>query len=227
MIANNESAEKVEFVFGGTFDPVHLGHLAIIRRLKEIAPHNTVRLIPCAVPALKAAPGASFIQRCEMLSLAMSELSGWKLDRREEFRAGASYTVDTLRELHLEYPDRHWVLVMGADSLADFKRWHCWQDFSNLCHLLVLNRPGINEEQMNLALTDSGFKRAESFDALTQTPTGLIYFDKMPEKPESSSQIRQNLSAIGHEGNAPADYMLPDSVIEYIRSNRLYKSEES
>jgi nicotinate-nucleotide adenylyltransferase len=209
--------DSLEFVFGGTFDPVHNGHIAIIKALNQLAPQYPVRLIPCFVPALKAEPTSSFKQRIEMLSMAVESIPNIIIDQRESTREGASFMVDTLQSLAQQYPQKTFILVMGADSALELTRWHQWQRLSSLCHLLVLNRPGISQLLINSAVSKSLFKLCEGFQNLEKAQSGMSYLLKMPEKAESSTQIRQF-----RDNNLELDSLLPQSVIKYITSHQLY-----
>jgi nicotinate-nucleotide adenylyltransferase len=211
-------SNSVEFVFGGTFDPIHNGHLAIIEALTHQAPECTIRLIPCSVPALKSLPGTSFEQRQEMLSLATNRLPNIIIDQRESKREGASYMVDTLSSLTGEFPHKRLILVMGADSVVELTRWHQWQKLTKLCHLLVINRPGISQYLINSAVSKSQFSLCEDFQKLKKTKSSLAFLLKMPEKAESSTQIRQF-----RDNNLELDSLLPQSVIKYITSHHLYQ----
>ncbi len=211
---------QCEFVFGGTFDPIHLGHLAIINSLLNIDDEAMVRVIPCAVPALKNQPGTTFKQRSEMVTLSLANKKRVLIDKRESQRKGPSFTIDTLTALKHENPQRKLILVMGADSIVDIEKWHQWQAFANICHLLVVNRPGIELKAIEKAISRSGFRLQSSYLALKSEACGLAFYYQMPEKYESSTQIRDSG---GH--SEASRFMLPESVIEYIRKNRLYTGE--
>lgn len=216
------SKSQLEFILGGTFDPIHHGHLAMIEQLVGLDARTTIRLIPCAVPALKSEPGATFKQRCDMLHLAVGSYHQVIVDEREAQRDGASYTIDTLKALKSEFPDKVFVLVIGADNAVEIEKWHRWRELSESCHLLVLNRPGNQDSKVTNALTDSGFKLVADFNEMKSVSKGLALYHQMSEKKESSTQIRQSAG----ESGLPY-YMLPESVIEYIRKNRLYTGENS
>lgn len=218
----NDLTPVREYIYGGTFDPVHNGHLELIEQMRLLAPSIVIRVIPCAVPALKKLPGTSFKQRCEMLELALKNFSNIEIDQREAEREGASYTIDTIEELKKEHPEKLLTLVMGADSINDIQKWHRWESLSNFCHLLVFNRPGFDDSEIRASIRSSGFKLFDDFDNLKKTDTGGAFYAQMPEKQESSTEIRQSSSLSG-----AASYMLPESVIEYIRKNRLYTGENS
>jgi len=217
-----DNGKAREFVYGGTFDPIHNGHLAMIEQMKNLDASINIRVIPCAVPALKDLPGTSFQQRCEMLKLALEQFSGITIDTREAKRDGASYTIDTLEDLKKERPEKSLILVMGADSVKEIHKWHRWESFNSLCHLLIFNRPGVDNSTINQAVESSGVKPVEDFKTLEKFIAGSAFYAKMPEKQESSTEIRESSLQSG-----TASYMLPESVIEYIRKNRLYTGENS
>ncbi|TQV85448.1 nicotinate-nucleotide adenylyltransferase [Aliikangiella coralliicola] len=216
------TSSSLEFLYGGTFDPVHYGHLAIIDGLRTLAPDTPIRIIPCAVPALKGKPSTLFEQRVEMLELATENFKQIIIDQREVDREGASYTLDTLVTLKKDYPDKQFVLVMGADTVASIQQWYQWQKLSQICHLLIFNRPGISNEAVEQATKDADFRLVESFNALTTMKAGNAYFQIMKEKIHSSTQIKQSV-----RNKLTLDSMLPESVIEYICQNHLYMSEKS
>ena len=213
-------ALNCELFFGGTFDPVHFGHLAIIQSLREFAPGATIRLVPCAIPPLKSAPKTQFEHRLAMLKLVTEPIPEITIDCRESERERPSYTVDTLQDIASEAGDKCFVLILGLDSLLDLQRWYQWQRLSQMCHLLVINRPGNDFSQAQKQVTDSGFNLVRSYEELTKTLHGNGLLLKMADKPHSSTEIRDAIN-----NNLPLDSLLPQSVIEYIRKNHLYKSE--
>ena len=138
---------SLRIYYGGTFDPVHLGHLAIARAARDEL-QVAVRMLPAGDPPHRAVPGATAEQRCTMLSLAIGDEPGLLLDRRELDRATRypgrpSYTVDTLRELRGELgPSRPLAWLVGADSLLGLSGWHEWEALFGLAHFVVAERPG-------------------------------------------------------------------------------------
>lgn len=127
-------------VYGGTFDPVHIGHLALAEFAREESAAERVLLVPARRNPLRAAAGASFEHRLAMLQLAVASAGPhFKVDGREGRREGPSYTVDTLEELRGEVGELF--LLVGADQLAQFRHWHRWQRILELAVLLVVNRP--------------------------------------------------------------------------------------
>lgn len=213
------SKSSCEFIFGGTFDPIHLGHLEIIKALNELSPNHSIRIIPCAIPPLKDAPQTSFKERLNMISLATKSFANVLIDSRESQRDKPSYTIDTLHELNHAFPENTFIFVMGADSIASFKQWHDWQQLANFCHLVIVNRDNEQDSSIEELAVDAGFKLAEQFTDLAQGH-GVAMSLKMPAMPHASKQIRKTIAA-GH----PLDSLLPQSVIEYIRQNHLYESD--
>lgn len=209
-----------EFVFGGTFDPVHFGHIEIVELLSNFERRWPIRVIPCAVPALKSTPQVSFEHRVAMLKLALNRYPQVVIDERESHRQQTSYTVDTLHSLRMEQPATELIFVVGADSLADIEHWYQWQKLRSLCHLLVLNRPGYSIESLQNKITASGFLLVTNFTKLCQLKCGNLLALTMPERPQSSTEIRNTVI-----NNQPLDSMLPQSVIEYIGNHHLYKSK--
>lgn len=129
-------------MFGGTFDPVHIGHLRVAWEAAELLDAE-VRLVPAKVPALRQQPVASPAARVALLEAALAGQSRLKLDTRELARSGPSWTVDTLTELRTEIdPARPLLLLVGADAFARLAAWHDWQRLFDLAHIVVLTRPG-------------------------------------------------------------------------------------
>jgi len=215
---------KAEFVFGGTFDPVHNGHLAILDALKQLSPDIPVRIIPCAIPPLKQSPKSSFIHRVAMLELA-TKSHKVIIDLRESQRQQASYTIDTLKSLMSESGDKNLILVIGMDSLGQWQQWHQWQLISHYCHLLVINRDSNGQVQdqnqkISQGIEQAGFKQISSFEDLIVTASGCGFYLEMPERSESSTQIRNLL-----DKDDAINTLVPQSVIEYIHQHHLYLRE--
>lgn len=129
-------------IFGGTFDPVHLGHLSVAWEASELLDAD-VCLMPASVPPHRPPPTASAAQRVAMLRAALQNQSRLTLDTRELEREGPSYTIDTLLELRAEQGDRPLVLLIGADAFAGLPGWHRWRELFDLAHIGILSRPGV------------------------------------------------------------------------------------
>ncbi|MGX5200804.1 nicotinate (nicotinamide) nucleotide adenylyltransferase [Aliikangiella sp. IMCC44632] len=218
----NSSIEYDEFVFGGTFDPVHQGHLAIVEAITKLQPEFPVRLIPCAIPALKGQPSASFAHRVAMLKLALANFKQVTIDERECQRAKKSYSIDTIKSLRAEFPKTRFWLVMGMDSFNDLPQWQAIEELSQLCNMVVVNRHNSLPVDLSAKAEQVGLQWCSSWSGCKKMAQSGFFLLKMPEKTESSTKIRK----LG--GKHPRiDTMVPQSVIEYIRQNYLYKSEES
>lgn len=210
---------SLHLVYGGTFDPIHNGHLAIARAARD-ALACTVHLMPAGDPPHRAPPGADGATRAAMVALAIDGVPGLVLDRRELERAGRSYTVDTLAELRHELgPSKPLAWLVGADSLLGLPGWHRWRDLFALAHLVVAERPG---SALDAALP------AELADALqdrwTRAPAGLqshpagrVLRLHQPLSPVSATAVRARLAA-----GAPTDDWLPSDVAAFIHEKGLY-----
>lgn len=202
--------------YGGTFDPIHDGHLAVARAARD-ALAAQVRLMPAADPPHRAAPGADAAQRAHMLDLAVADEAGLVVDRRELQREGRSYTVETLREARGEFgPDRPLALLVGADSFLDLPKWREWQALFGLAHFVVAERPGSPLDDGRIEVIAPGRETADPAE-LAQAPAGHVYRLKQPLHAESASQVRQ-LIADGQ----PWDEFVPAPVAAYIRACGLY-----
>jgi len=202
--------------YGGTFDPIHDGHLAVARAARD-ALAAQVRLMPAADPPHRAAPGADAAQRAHMLDLAVADEAGLVVDRRELQREGRSYTVETLREARREFgPDRPLALLVGADSFLDLPKWREWQALFGLAHFVVAERPGSPLDDGRIESIAPGRETADPAE-LGQAPAGRVYRLKQPLHAESASQVRQ-LIADGR----PWDEFVPAPVAAYIRACGLY-----
>ncbi|MEB1528871.1 nicotinate-nucleotide adenylyltransferase [Xanthomonas campestris pv. campestris] len=215
---------KLHLIYGGTFDPIHNGHLAIARAAREVF-GVPVRLMPAADPPHRDAPGADARQRCEMLALAIAGEPGLLLDRHELQRAlaqpgVASYSIDTVRELRAELgPAAPLALLVGADSFVGFNGWRDWRSLLDAAHLVVADRAGSGWERAlpaELAQAVAG-RWAASPQALTAAPGGRLWCLRQPLRTESASQVRARIAAGGDW--AP---LVPAAVADYIRAAGLY-----
>ncbi|NLW95778.1 MAG: nicotinate-nucleotide adenylyltransferase [Xanthomonadaceae bacterium] len=212
-------AGPVHVVYGGTFDPVHLGHLAIARAARD-ALRATVHLTPAADPPHRAPPGADAAHRARMVALAIAGEPGLALDARELRREGPSYTVDTLRELRREGGAQAPIaLLLGADSLLGLPDWHAWRELPGLAHLVVAEREGSDlDARLPPPLADclEGRWTRDPAD-LAGTPAGRVLRLHQPLHPGSATQVRRALAS-GGDWRA----WLPAAVAEHIRRHGLY-----
>ncbi|MCP5248356.1 MAG: nicotinate-nucleotide adenylyltransferase [Candidatus Accumulibacter sp.] len=210
-------------VFGGTFDPVHFGHLRLAEEATFSLDLAGVRWIPAGQPLLRQAPQVSARQRLAMVRLATAENPAFEVDHTEVDNARASYTVLTLERLR--QPDqlgqqRSLVLLLGADAFTGLASWHRWQSLLDLAHIAVAHRPGfpVDPGQLPAALASCYAERHSSDPAaLGQSTAGRIVSFAMTQLAISATQIRELLAS----GCSPR-YLLPDEVIAYIRDHHLY-----
>ena len=204
-------------IFGGTFDPVHIGHLRSAVELRERLGCEQLRLLPASVPPHRQQPLASAEQRLRMLQLAVADEPGLVVDERELRRAGPSYSYDTLRELRAEFgADCSLSLVLGADACAALDSWHRWRELFELAHLVVMARP---EAQLpdSGAVAEALRQRLTDASALDCRPAGAVVSIALTALPVSATAIRALIGA----GRSPR-YLLPDAVWRYIVEHRLY-----
>lgn len=204
-------------VFGGTFDPIHYGHLRPLWEVKEALQFEELLLVPSCIPPHRGKPNATAEQRLEMLRLAVNEVPGFVIDERELQRAGPSYTVDTLQSLRDELGDVALCWVMGLDAFLGLEGWHEWQRLNELAHIVVTQRPG-SEHPADGVLAEL-VEHRQAFDVaeLRLAAAGLIYFQDVTQLDISATDIRRRLAA-----EQDVRFLMPDSVRQYIECNRLY-----
>lgn len=213
----------LQVFYGGTFDPVHCGHLAIACAVRD-GLGAQVRLLPAADPPHKGPTHADAQQRARMLDLATAGDRGLTVDRRELRRPGPSYTVDTLRELRDELgPQAPIAWLIGSDSLTQLHTWHRWRELFECAHILAVQRPGSSVDGDWLGreapeVSAEVAPRWRTAQALRTSPAGgFAVFELDRERPESSSELRRHIAA----GEAWQDWV-PAAVAEYIARHRLY-----
>lgn len=210
-------------VFGGTFDPIHYGHLRIAEELTEAAGLACLHLIPTGLPPHRDVPQVAPQQRLQMARLATANHAGWLVDAREVERQGHCYTVDTLRELRAEYgPQRPLLLLVGSDAFLGLSSWHEWQSLWQLAHIVVAQRPGFAEldwlQQMPPALAQhyAARRRGQVADLAADAAGGVAGLP-VTQLDISATAVRE----MCRKGLSPR-YLLPDGVIDYIRDQQLY-----
>lgn len=209
---------KTVGIFGGTFDPIHIGHLRLALELKQQFLLDEMHLLPCYLPPHRAAPGASAGQRVEMLQLALQDCPQLQVDARELQRDRPSYTVDTLTELRAELGAQvSLVLCMGMDSFCGLDSWHQWQQLIRLAHILVVERPGYALPVAG-AVAELVRRHSAGADAIQAAPAGAVVIAAPRLLPVSATDIRTQL----HSGQSP-QFLLPDAVLRYIHSQQLYR----
>lgn len=207
-------------LYGGTFDPIHYGHLRPVEALSGLIGLKEVIWLPNNIPPHRPQPEASSQQRLEMVQLALEPYSSFKVDTRELEKPTPSYTIETLRDFRKEIGDKQpLAFIIGQDSLLSINTWHQWDKLLDVCHLLVCARPGyqthFENTQMQTWLTQHQTKQQEDIHCL---PSGKIFLADTPLYNISATDIRAR-----HKAGLNCHDLLPNSVEDYIRQQQLYK----
>lgn len=199
-------------IFGGTFDPIHIGHLRTASDVQQALGLEQIRLIPLQSPPHRPPPIATAQQRTAMLEAAIADNPDFIIDLRELNRSGLSYTVETLQSLRQELPEETLCLIIGSDAFKHFPEWHQPEEILNLAHLIVMHRPGdpIAEHYSGRHINDPAMLKAQ--------PTGLIFSQIVTQLDVSSTQIR----ALLKQGGSPR-YLLPKATLDIIIADDIYR----
>jgi nicotinate-nucleotide adenylyltransferase len=217
----------VHVIYGGTFDPVHRGHVAIAGAARVALQQAGLAIaqfdfLPNADPPHRALPGAAAGHRVAMLWLALADAPGFGIDLRELRRGGASYMVDTLEELRAELgPETPLVLLLGEDAWSGFERWQRWRDIPGLCHLLIVNRPQARLEPLSPALIELQLTHSCTLSAFADAPAEGICRIELPPEAGSATAVR---TAAAAEDAATLQALLLPEVAAYIERLGLYRS---
>lgn len=204
-------------LFGGTFDPVHYGHLRMALEFKQCLGLGEMRLLPCHLPPHREMPGRSSEDRAAMVRLAVADCPQLQVDERELNRNEPSYTVETLAEIRRELgAEVSLCWCVGMDSLVNLNRWHRWQELLDVAHLVVAARPGWNlPEEGEVA---EWYRRHQvSTQELHSRPGGGVVVVEQSLLDISATNIRELIAA-----GQSSEFLLPDAVRRYIEDNRLY-----
>lgn len=210
-------------ILGGTFDPVHYGHLRLAEELAGTLKLDEVRFVPSGTPPHRAAPGVAAVHRLEMVRLAAAGNARFTVDDREIRRAGPGYSYDTLAELRAEAgAARPLALLVGADAFLEFATWHRWHEIFALAHVVIAHRPGYPverwSERMPQPLAREYAARLMQQPLATHlSPAGGIVVVPFTALDISATAVR----AMMRDGHSPR-YLLPDQVLQYIQTHRLY-----
>ncbi len=209
-------------VFGGTFDPIHYGHLRTAFELLQALRLGEMRFVPAGDPPHRAPPRATARLRLELVRAATADQPGFVVDDREVLREGPSYTVLTLRELRAEHPLRPLCLAIGMDAFAGLTEWHRWQELVEFAHLVVAHRPGWQVPRDGPLGEVLAARRTDRIEDLHETHAGRILVHAVTQLEISSTGLRELLAA----GRDPR-YLVPDTVCAQIRATGCYFSEPS
>jgi nicotinate-nucleotide adenylyltransferase len=211
-------------LLGGTFDPIHYGHIEPAKQVATWLGLQQVVLLPAHIPPHKAQPGISARQRADMVRLVCHNDPLLHIDERELTRSTASYTLETLTQIKQQCPHKRLFFIIGMDSLLSFTRWHQWQKILNLCHLVVNTRPGYDLQKLPEQTKQLLAKHQLADQAqLRERNAGGIIFSPTLDIDISSTQLRQTL--INRDDplirQALTQY-LPPKVLDYIEYHQLY-----
>lgn len=201
---------KLIGIMGGTFDPIHYGHLRPALDVMQQVALDQVRFIPNRVPPHRESPLLSDQQRSELVKLAIADTPGFVMDERELRRDGPSYMVDTLACLKQEFPDAHLCLIMGMDAFNGFQQWHRWEAILELCHLIVTTRPGADMLDEVSKSPLAGAVRQDP-QCLQSTPAGQILLQCVTQLDISATQIRECL-----QSGRSIQFLLPEALREKL-----------
>lgn len=207
-------------IYGGTFDPIHYGHLRPNLELCEILGMDHVRFIPAFLPPHRDEPVTSVECRLEMVAQAIEPEPQFVLDDREIKRGGASYMVDTLKSLRQDFPDNPLCLLMGMDAFAGIDRWHCWQELLNYAHIIVSQRPETDFnalERWPAPIQDFYQAHKADRESIRRTLCGKIRLEPVTQLSISATDIRNRL-----KNSQSIRFLVPEPVINLINYYNLY-----
>lgn len=210
-------------ILGGTFDPIHYGHLRLAQEVAQALPLHEVRFVPAGVPPLRAPPRTAIEHRVAMVRLAIADNPLFTLDERETRRSGPSYTFDTLCALRAELGTGvSLVLIMGADAFLGLHRWYRWRDIFELAHIAVAHRPGVllGEIKEATLAQELASRTVQEVQALAGSAAGSIAVVPIPLLDISATAIRAAIAA-----GRSVRYLLPDEVAAYINRQGLFLKE--
>lgn len=204
-------------IFGGTFDPIHTGHLRTAFELREALRLAEVKFLPAGNPPHRDHAQASAQMRLTMVQAAVADEPGFSVDDREVRRTGLSYSVDTLTELRAEHPDRSLCLLLGMDAFLGLPGWHRWREILQLAHVVVAHRPGWKaptQGPLGEVMVDHG---TGTIRELHDHVAGRVYVHAVTQLEISSTELRQ---MIAHGGDPR--FLVPDSVHKVLRDTGWY-----
>ncbi len=206
-------------LLGGTFDPVHYGHLRCADEARSKLGLKKLYLLPAGNPPHRDTPQATVKQRLDMLQLALLEFPQLEIDNRETRRSGPSYMVDTLRELRSGLGDRSLMLLIGQDAANQLHTWFQWERLFEFAHIVILSRPGVPLRQVPELAEQVQLRVVSYVKELFESQAGAVFHLEVESIDISASRIKQ----IIRSGGSPQK-MLPAAVLEYINRTRLYSA---
>jgi nicotinate-nucleotide adenylyltransferase len=207
-------------IFGGTFDPIHYGHLRSAFEMLQALDFEEVRFIPCGDPPHRGVTYATAEQRSQLVELAIEGQDGFIADDRELTRGGLSYTVDTLESLRKEFPGRSLGLIVGMDAFLGLPGWHRWDEILDIAHIIVAHRPGWKAPDIGALgrlISDFGTHRVKDLHTAT---AGRVHIHAVTQLEISSTEIRDLVAA----GRDPR-FLMPDAVRDEILNSGIYTGD--
>ena len=192
-------------VLGGTFDPVHYGHLRPALEVMQGVGLEQMRFVPNRLPPHRETPWLDVEMRLELLKTAIDDQPGFVLDERELHREGRSYMVDTLESLRDDFPSNPLCLILGLDAFLGIEQWHQWQRIPELCHLVVTTRPGFEMDDAFISRLPATI--VSTAPDLSEEAAGGILLQSVTQLDISASRIRAMLA-----NGQSVRYLLPDEV---------------
>lgn len=218
-MTSNARLERIGLI-GGSFDPPHVGHIALAKAAEVALGLDQLRFIPTGQSWQKAAQATPAEHRLAMLRAALPAHPNWRIDTREIERGGASYTIDTLESLRNELgPNVALVMILGSDQLHNLATWHRWRELLRHCHIAATQRERVVLHDFPPEV--EALLQTHGRDALSDAPAGEIVFFRMPAVPVSATRLRAALA-----DGEPTDGLLPPAVIDHIRRHHLYQTKD-
>ena len=210
-------------IFGGTFDPIHYGHLRVAEEIVETVGLQKMYFVPAGMPRLRHSPVASPQHRVEIVRLAIQKNPDFVLDEREIYRDGVSYSIDTVREFKQEFGEEvRLCFILGADAFIKLPEWNNWKELFNLCHFIVSSRPGYSltliKELLSKELREECSQRwVSNTESLRKDTSGLIFIASTTMLDISATSIRAHIAA-----GRSVRHLVPSVTVNYISENKLY-----
>ena len=219
----SNSPSRLVGIFGGTFDPIHYGHLRIAEEIVETVGLQRMYFVPAGIPRLRHTPVASPKHRVEIVRLAIQKNPAFVLDDREIYRDGVSYSIDSVCEFKQEFGEEvRLCLVLGVDAFIKLSEWDNWKELFNLCHFIISTRPGyvltsINELLPKELREECSQRWVSSTESLRKDSSGLIFIASTTMLDISATSIRAHIAVW-----RSVRYLVPDIAVNYISANKLY-----
>ncbi len=204
-------------IYGGTFDPIHYGHLRTALELKLTLELAQVHFVPCANPPHRGAPMTDGALRLKMVEAAIRGTPSFVVDDRELRRDGLSYTVDTLASFRAEYPGRSLCLLLGMDAFLGLPEWHRWRELFDLAHVVVAHRPGWRAPEVGTLGEVLRERRSADPRDLARSPAGRVHVRPVTQLEISSTDLRASIRA-----RVDPMFLMPDSVRQIILETECY-----